>query len=1012
MTIDEILDKMNNNKWDEIYRSISNNQTSLNDFRRAMSQWSGRNGFGGRNTNYHFGSWTNEPFVIGGNPISQYNDKTKTIENIEKHLEKLYEKLGNASTEEEENEILREIEANTEREARLKEDIDSHGGKIGAISSFIKEGVQQLKNIYGVIKDFNTPWANVDDAVSKYTKAIGQSTKQYEALRKNTINNVSTSRIAIDYNMSTEELIKAQQDYAVGAGRNIAVSSEDQENLAAMTAVFGGKANDLAVMFERFGVGLTNTGEHMADMFNEAAKSGISLEKYASNVQRGLALAQTYTFAGGLKSMERMAKFSAKIHMDMEQVRTFADKVGNVEGSITTAARMQVLGGPFASMADPLGMLSESWGDMESLTKRLANITKNMGHFNKATGQVDVDAYNRQRLRAYADATGMDYSQVMETVYQQAKLNEIKAQINSSSAAGLSNEMKELIENTATFKNGRAGVTIGDEFKTLDQLSENDKKELEKLQQTEAHDIKQIARDVASLKDKREGLSKQWDNAKAWISEHFKLGQAEKGGLNFAGHMTGLMKWLAGGTLALRLGGVIVKAFRFFKPKRGLLGDYAGEGNVERTPRRIFSKVNKKGVQTITKGGNTFNKETGIITNSKGTTLYGSEADEAAGKIGLKTGEYARTKAEQEIFKKTSKQATKKGIGSAFAKVGAARKGAEKALTKSVGKVLGKNAYKGLLKVGPKIMKAGGIAGAVGLAGSITEDILLANGKMKKGGAGHTALHIGSKSAEFAGLGTLLGPVGTIAGAALGTIVGSVQMAKIKRKMGLDNKLAQMGIERKGDYGAKKLKKIDKALTTGKISRKVRRKMEREGDFEMLAQIDAAKEQKREEKIARKEKRKSDRLERIKARNGNSETVKRIRHATFYVDVANFEGRAFGVKKIKPNTNNGVSILSAPQESLSNTARILTNSNSRNNLNSQNIGPNKIEPIDININGTLKLEGKGGQSVDIIDMLKKDKTLERAIIDLLAPSIEKEIRNRKGGGGSAANNQSYGDSAR
>ena len=283
---------------------------------------------------------------------------------------------------------------------------------------------------------------------------------------------------------------------------------------------------------------------------------------------------------------------------------------------------------------------------------------------------------------------------------------------------------------------------------------------------------------------------------------------------------------------------------------------------------------------------------------------------------------------------------------------------------------------------------------------------------MKKGGNAHTALHIGSKAAEFAGLGTLLGPVGTIAGAALGTIVGSVQMAKIKREMGLDNKLSQMGIERKGDYGAKKLKKIDKALTTGKISRKVRRKMEREGDFEMLAQVDAAKEQKREEKIARKEKRKSDRLERIKARNGNSETVKRIRHATFYVDVANFEGRAFGVKKIKPNTNNGVSILSAPQESLSNTARILTNSNSRNNLNSQNIGPNKIEPIDININGTLKLEGKGGQSVDIIDMLKKDKTLEKAIIDLLAPSIEKEIRNRKVGGGSAANNQSYGDSAR
>jgi len=1008
MTIDEILDKMNNNKWDEIYRSISNNQTSLNDFRMAMSQWSSRNGFGGRNTDYHFGSWTNEPFVIGGNPISQYNDKTKTIENIEKHLEKLYEKLGNANTEEEENEILREIEANTEREARLKEDIDSHGGKRGAVSSFIKEGVQQLKNIYGVIKDFNTPWANVDDAVSKYTKAIGQSTKQYEALRKNTINNVSNSRIAIDYNMSTEELIKAQQDYAVGAGRNIAVSSEDQENLAAMTSVFGGKANDLAVMFERFGVGLTNTGEHMADMFNEAAKSGISLEKYASNVQKGLALAQTYTFAGGLKSMERMAKFSAKIHMDMEQVRTFADKVGSVEGSITTAAKMQVLGGPFASMADPLGMLSESWGDMESLTKRLANITKNMGHFNKATGQVDVDAYNRQRLRAYADATGMDYSQVMETVYQQAKLNEIKTQINSSSAAGLSKEMQELIENTATFKNGRAGVTIGDEFKTLDKLSENDKKELEKLQQTEAQDIKQIARDVASLKAKREGLSKQWDNAKAWISEHFKLGQAEKGGLNFAGHRTGLMKWLAGGAFAVVMGGVIAKAFRFFKPKRGVLGDLVGEGNVAGTPRRISNKTNKKGFKA-TKGGETKNI-------SKPKKIQGPKEISKVQKIGekqLQSLEKTKT-----FGKNLSKSGGLKGkTGNLITKYAGKQEAklAGKEVNKRISSKMAQTAGKKLVTKG---IKGGGV-GFIGAMGNIGTDIALEKGLIKNGGVMHGAFRIGSTAAEGAGMGMmlapLLGPLAPIApamGAAAGAIVGAVKFAKETRTAALDKKLAQMGIERKGDYGAKKLKKIDKALTTGKISRKVRRKMEREGDFEMLAQIDAAKEQKREEKIARKEKRKSDRLERIKARNGNSETVKRIRHATFYVDVANFEGRAFGVKKIKPNTNNGVSILSAPQESLSNTARILTNSNSRNNLNSQNIGPNKIEPIDININGTLKLEGKGGQSVDIIDMLKKDKTLEKAIIDLLAPSIEKEIRNRKVGGGSAANNQSYGDSAR
>lgn len=947
------------------------------------------------------------------NARQKYKIDQARLLSYEKELQKAYERLGNATTEEDRTSIQNEINDLETKWRSLDARNRSNGGKVGSYVKYFEEIVSSLKNFWGIIRQFNDPWTKIDHAASQYSKTIGQTSQQYAALRKNTIANVREREIGIKYNTSTEDLIKAQQDYAVGAGRNIAVSKEDQENLAAMTAVYGNKANELAVLFEKFGVGLTNTSEHLGDMFNKAAKSGISLEKYVENVRSGLAMAQTYTFAGGLKSMERMAQHAAKIHMDMEQIRALADRSGNVEGAITTAAKMQVLGGPFASMADPLGMLSESWGDMEGLAKRLENITKTMGHFNRATGEVEVDAFNRQRLRAYAEATGQDYGRVMETVHQQAKLGEIRSQINSSSAAGLSNEMKELIENTATFKNGRAGVTINGEFKTLDQLKEGDKKELEKLQQTEAQDIKQIANDLASLKDRREGFTKQFENAMATISEGF-LGHIEKSLTTLVGGMTTLLVSVAGIGLIAKLfmgGANVIQTIRgnrvggrsFSKMK-----ERVGEGNVAGTPRRISNKTNKKGFKA-TKGGETKNI-------SKPKKIQGPKEISKVQKIGekqLQSLEKTKT-----FGKNLSKSGGLKGkTGNLITKYAGKQEAklAGKEVNKRISSKMAQTAGKKLVTKG---IKGGGV-GFIGAMGNIGTDIALEKGLIKNGGVMHGAFRIGSTAAEGAGMGMmlapLLGPLAPIApamGAAAGAIVGAVKFAKETRTAALDKKLAQMGIERKGDYGAKKLKKIDKALTTGKISRKVRRKMEREGDFEMLAQIDAAKEQKREEKIARKEKRKSDRLERIKARNGNSETVKRIRHATFYVDVANFEGRAFGVKKIKPNTNNGVSILSAPQESLSNTARILTNSNSRNNLNSQNIGPNKIEPIDININGTLKLEGKGGQSIDIIDMLKKDKTLEKAIIDLLAPSIEKEIRNRKVGGGSAANNQSYGDSAR
>lgn len=788
-------------------------------------------------------------------------------------------------------------------------DIDEDGREKG-FGDKIEGVVRTLKDIWGVVKQFNDPWAKIDHAASQFSKAIGQSAKQYEALRKTTIDNVRQNNISIKYNMSTEELIQAQQNYALGAGRNIAVSKEDQENLAAITAVYGDKATELSVMFEKFGVGLTDSSEHMGDMFNKAAKSGLSLQKYTDNVKKGLALAQTYTFAGGLKSMERMAQHAAKIHMDMEQVRALADKTGNVEGAITTAAKMQVLGGPFTSMADPLGMLSESWGDMEGLADRMSKITASMGRFNRATGEVNVDAFNRQRLRAYAEATGQDYNSVMETVQHQTKLGEIKSQISASAAAGLSDEMKELIENTATFKDGRAGVTIDGKFKSLNDLSEGDKEKLQALQQTEAQDIKQIAQDLASLVDRRKGFEKQLENMQATVSEWW-VGPFEKMMTTKFGKITA---------------GILTTATAFLSVRK--IG-------------KLFGKL----------------------------FTHGKNLSGAGGKVVGETGPSARgiSKITKKVFKPV------RNVTAGLLKHGNVRD---------------------IARTGLKFGKGAGVGLGLGLAGHYVDkltDKAVESGKIKKYGFAHSAGKIASSAAKWGAWGGG-NPYATAALATVGAIVGATKLAKEKRTDALDNKLTQMGIERKGDYGAYKLKKINKALNTGKISNRNRRRLELEGDFEMLAQIDAVKKQRKDGKRQWK-------LEKAKARHGG-DAIKRIKQATFHVDVANFTGKAFG----------GVSILSAPKESLAGGMKI--NSFKYQSTKKANEENNTIKPIDININGTLKLEGNNGQSVDIISLLKKDDTLKRALAKLLASEVERTINNRKVGGASASRQQSYGDNAR
>lgn len=972
--------------------------------------------------------------ILKGFANKDYIPKERMSSNLSRYLSKRDEMYNKRSEFEElrkkRDQGLLNNEDDLKRYRELETELHNYNvkrnqeGGIGrAIQDDIRQITKTLENFWTVIKQFNDPWAKIDHAASKYSKVIGQSEKQYAATRKQAIKAVRSRNIGIDYNMSADELIAAQQSFAVGAGRNISLSTNAQEYMAAMTAVYGDKANDLMVSFEKFGLGMEATGSHMGKMFQDAVKSGISLDKYAKNVQTGLALAQSYTFSGGLKSMERMAKQAAKIHMDMQQIQAVADKVGTVEGSITTAAKIQVLGGPFASMADPLGMLSESWGDMEGLANRLAKITNDIGHFNRRTGEVEVTAFNKQRLRAYAEATGQDYSKVMEQVHHQAKLNEIQSQIKSSSARFLDKDMQELIQNSATFKNGKAGVTINGEFKELSKLTNNDREALIKETQGQSADIKDIAKNLQSLIDKREGFTKQFNTWAANWSEHLKLGWLEKTLTHKAGQtgiILGIFKLLGLGLSLWAAGSAVRGATTLIRGGRGFFSKGLGgpQGmSIGKRISSIFSKGGQKGVQTfVTDKGKqyTLNKTTGVITNKAGTELYGNSATLVGEKLGLKEGEYITKKATTEAVTKTVTKKIEEDVATkAVSTIGkdVAKKGAGQFL---------KNAWKGA-----KLITPGGLVAFGGSMGNTLTDSALASGKMKVGGAGHALARVGSTAASWGGTAAMLtgnNPYAIAAAALIGGIVGGVKFAKEKRTAALDNKLAQMGIERKGDYGAKKLKKIDKALTTGKISRKVRRKMELEGDFEMLAQIDAAQENRKAEKLANKEKRKAEKLERIKARHSGGDNISKIKEAKFNVGVGYFsidkENKSNNKNKttltIPTNTISGLKnkktkeeititafknqkanfgiqapTIKAPLETLSGGEKVLIGkSNVKNEANNpQQNSVREIKPIDININGTLKLDCKNAGTIDIIKELRTNDAFKKEIARLIGSAI-------------------------
>lgn len=883
-----------------------------------------------------------------------YREEIGRLENLRKQNEDLLEDLFQQNEDferrkdslsederkkyEENLERIEKISATNER--NYKKELDyrkklNEASTFGAILKDLNTVVNKVKSAYGEITKLTEPWAKADHAASQYAKTIGLAKKGMDQLRSSSIDNVVSGKIGAKYNMSTDELLQAQTNYVKGIGRNIRMSDADQENMAAMHAVMGERGNELAVLFENFGVSMSSTAEHAGKMFEDASKAGISFEKYTDNVAKNFKIAQNYTFKNGIKGLESMAKKATAIKLDMQQVAAFADKVNTVEGAIDVSAKLQVLGGPFAAMADPLGMLNESLNDMEGLQDRLVKMVKGMGSFDKSTGEVNVSSYNKIRIKEAANAMGISYDNLMESVNADAKRGEIKKQISASAtASALPEEMKELIMNSGTFKDGKAGVSIRGQFKSLDELSGDDYSALKQETQTESQDIKDIAVDLRSIKDAREGFAKQREAVEAKLFS--ALGNIEK--------------WLV-----------------------GLLAGW----NM-----MYFTNAILKGILAAVSIGGHF----GSMFNGRSRmggygNRIGGFGKKLLGGVGNK------------ILGKTATSTIVKG-------------GLKRTAIRAAAKVGGRTAAKGMASLATGLAK-GGPLGIVGAIGNVATDSLVDSGKMKKGGAGHHFAKAGSGALSGAALGLtigsiggpILGAIGAAVGAIGGAISGLVKAGKAKQERILEEKLSGTGITVQGKYNRSKLKKINKALETGEISDRMRRKLEKKGDTALLNKID-------ETKIKRAEKEKK-LLEAEGVLNNKKKKLNiaknRFGTANFTIGVANFGGRGlssfttlfgrkgaihYGKKAVDTIKNAkdtaGVIIKGIRENGISGAWEAIKEKRESKKESQAQTAP---KSFDININGSLKLTGDNGQSVDIISELRKNPQMLRSLADMIAKEI-------------------------
>lgn len=373
---------------------------------------------------------------------------------------------------------------------------------------------------------FNEAVGNLDKAAVGAYRTMGMSVETMKNLRQHAVATANAFQTARNFNADSADLLNLQVSYAKELGRNVNLASLELANLAAMKRLVGDEqAIKFTANFEKLGFDVNSASKEMVELFNDGAKTGLNFSKYAAAVADNLHLAQQYTFANGVDGLKNMVKQSLAVRWNMQQTAAFAEKVSNVEGAVTTSAQMSVLGGEFAKFANPMNMLYESLNDMESLNERLMKTFSQFATFNKQTNQIEVSAFDRMRIKAAAQAMGLDYGQVMDSVYGMGRAKVAEDQLRGS---GLSDEYKTFLKNKAMIdrKDGRAYVNLMQKDGTykpkyLDEgFSDEDKKSMDVEMRTESQDIKSIAKSALTIEEIIEGVKKGfYDKIAKWIED-------------------------------------------------------------------------------------------------------------------------------------------------------------------------------------------------------------------------------------------------------------------------------------------------------------------------------------------------------------------------------------------------------------------------------------------------------------------------------------------------------------
>lgn len=433
--------------------------------------------------------------------LEALKDENKKLLDQEKVLERISE-LNNQKLD-----IERKFNEENKKALKRAEILEKikKSKKLEGLKDYMKDMRDDLLGFRGGVIGFLKKAVDLafeqDSAMSKLSANYAFTRKESERFKVNMGQAaLSTTLIGV----TAIDLAKSQAAYTDELGRSVMLSREGLISMAEMgvaTSLGAEGASKMAAEMELFGYGVVDSSKSIEGLMLSSKRMGLSSSAMAKKFQENLKVANSYTFKNGIEGVKSMTMFSTKFRINMQSIASLADKIATPEGAIETAANLQVLGGAFSSLADPMTLLNQGINDMEGLTKTYEKMLDGVAKIDKETGEVTIGGYDRIRLKAASEALGVSLEEMMSTARTKAKRKAIEADFNLNPVLKGNDEAMDIVASLAQFdqKNKEYKVTIGGKAIPIASLS---KENIDALQpKDDSLNLRTVAENTLGLKD-------------------------------------------------------------------------------------------------------------------------------------------------------------------------------------------------------------------------------------------------------------------------------------------------------------------------------------------------------------------------------------------------------------------------------------------------------------------------------------------------------------------------------